>query len=339
MLRRSGAGARRSLLGLVAVAVFSSWGGGQAAPGAAPPWVGKWVGPGTILDLETGKGERFQSKFGAVEAGALSPDGTLLALDAASSPRNHEPHSIEIVDRQKGTRQTIMRIDDGAAVEWSPDGRYLFAWALQLKGAWIIRRSDRTIWSVPGSYARWGESCKSLTLVEPELGREGRGAGVLNLFEYGADQSRRLWRKVGAGIAAFVLSPDARQVAFTGQEADVWVRKVAGGPPRRLSVTPRRGERVKFWSPDSRWIVAFVVESVGDPGHFEAWDAVTGKKHVPSISPSEATDLSLWHQVQWWVPGPPTELDCSAAVQQTVGSGAGTALDADGYPAHGRWAP
>lgn len=327
--------ARSLLRWLAALVVLGGWSGGPPGQAGTPSWVGKWVGPGAILELETGKSESFQSKFGTVEAGALSPDGTLLALTAASSLSAPEPRSIEVIDRGTGKQQTLMRIEGGASLEWSPDGRYLYVSAFELDRSWLIRVNDGTIWSVPGDYARWGESCKSLTLMGSELVAE-RGIGVLKLYEYGAGKTRRLSQKVGGGIAAYALSPDFRQIAYTGQESDVWVRKLTAGPPRRLTATPRKGERVKFWSPDSRWIVAVTAEGVGDPGHFEAWDATTGKMHVLPFRGPDGGPIAHWHQVQWWMPGPPAKVDCSAAVQRSVGSGPGTKVDPEGYPPDGR---
>ncbi len=115
-------------------------------------------------------------------------------------------------------------------------------------------------------------------------------------------------------LAQPALSPDGRHVAFcwngpAGDNFDVYVKKVGGGPARRLTRYPHVDEG-PAWSPDSRWIAftrnyakgrngVFVIPAGGGPERFLA-DGKTGPgawapdgRHIAVIRQDRPQDP--WH--------------------------------------------
>lgn len=153
--------------------------------------------------------------------------------------------------------------------DWSPDGAHLVYAAEVERGAqlWVVPAGGgpaRRIVGPPGfnHSPRWSPDGRHILFVTDREGCEqialvgSAGGWPAPLTEEVCHAGDPRW------------SPDGRQIAYTWQEThdrrsqDIWLRALAGGPPRRLTESTGRRNHSPRWSPDGRYL-AFISDRSG----------------------------------------------------------------------------
>ncbi len=186
-----------------------------------------------------------------------SPDGRYLAYTMydPNRPRATEPRRLFLLDGETGESR-LLREDDftAKAVQWSPDGRYLFAhigvrlerWQ-QETDSWLDLdwASDYVERSSDGQYLLWYDSARNAYSLS-----DAAGENRYQLLEEGTvNTSHRAW------------SPDGRYLAFQSSRAGTASIHIADLPQQtvtelyKLSTSTHAASGFTMsWSPDSRQI-------------------------------------------------------------------------------------
>lgn len=206
---------------------------------------------------------------------AISPDGTSLAYEVASSP-DAEPH-VEVMSLEGlatgGTGKVVYSSKDTVGLEpaWMPDG----------SGLLFVSRTDRSLRGVVQTFGKGPAQTNFvsaagdpyLVAAWPSVAPDGQTMAIslVNVTEYqsGWRESRRfdhalgLSDLIGTGVTVVgsgsspAFSPDGKRIAFSrieGAHAHVFVANADGSDPVR--VTDGSADDVEpAWSPDGKMLV------------------------------------------------------------------------------------
>jgi Tol biopolymer transport system component len=178
-----------------------------------------------------------------------------------------------------------VRLGDGTANEFSPDGRWVLAARAGTGVLLPIGAGREEILPSAGLRvhdATWLPDGKGLCLAAAE---EGKGMR-LHLYDLGSKTARPISEE-GVGLHLGRVSPDGKGVLAKDSSGSYGIYPLDGGPPRRLEgVLP--GERPHSWSAEGDAIFAFERGKI--PSQVFRIEVETGKR-------------DFWHAVAPRTPG------------------------------------
>jgi hypothetical protein len=318
---------RRTSLALLLVVT------GAALPcwAKTPPLTGKWVGSGVIYDLASGHVERFTASDGHPESGQLSPDGRWLAVVAAlqwpADATAERQVEIRAHDSPVGATPTILlRAPGSCFATWSADSRFLTVtnYAYRDGGfrtsVYLFQPGKLRHWKLPLEHGWLAPACDRVLDLESTEG----GKTLIHQRALGGQPIGDALT-VPADVQASRFSPDGKRLAYTNERYDLAVWDLAARREQRLSDT-RASEKASFWSPDGRWVAAWVVKGVDDFGRFVLWDTISKKTRAVRLAGVQGLEMYDGSAVQWWSPADGAAPDCEPAVQAALGPGEKTPL-------------
>jgi WD40 repeat protein len=250
-------------------------------------------------DLPTGKEIRLDTWNAATEkterqsipetkivgAGALSPDGALLAIELGTQPKPafFATEGVGIYDLRAGKMRFLLPEQYGVdSIAWSPDGKTV---ATGTGGA-AVKLWNSATGELRGELpANGGESAWS---ADGKLFAVGSREGEIQIFDTATATEQSHWSTPGA-IRRLAFSPDGHTLAAGvvaqngGEFSDYSVRlfEVTTGKPMREF--PTQGYlRDMHWTPDGSGIAASIWRDPNRAANskLQVWDAATGAERI-----------------------------------------------------------
>jgi Tol biopolymer transport system component len=205
------------------------------------------------IDLETGKvlvpPAPVTTRYnGAPSRITWSPDGKRLLYVSLGSAMGNGNNNLTIRSAETGEERFLSTsLRNVWDIHWAPDSRSLLAWGMTVAGNALFKVDAETGDLTRLAEGRWA----------PKMSRDGKtmvynvpgGARRRNL-ETGEDSA--VENPAVRGIED--LSPDGRDVVFSGDDGPIKIASLDGGEPRELFRGPLW--YVPRWTSDGRYIVA-----------------------------------------------------------------------------------
>ncbi|MFV1859400.1 MAG: Ig-like domain-containing protein [Anaerolineales bacterium] len=259
-----------------------------------------------LMDLETGSDELLYacSSASRCQAGAISPDGTLLAFEqiewetSAAGRRVPGARQVWLMPIGPGGQPTRVQPEEQvtSSPDWSPDG--ILTFYNGSLGAVIFLEPEglQPLNLVPnglGLLGSWSPDGDYLILPEIVFPTEADASGQADFFShlYRVEAATMDIKDLSIGTvedASPVYSPDGEWIAFGRKFLDerwtpgrqVWIMRADGSQPRPITDEPDLSHASLAWNPDSTRI-AYMRLNQADPNEMpEIWMTnLEGKVH------------------------------------------------------------
>lgn len=222
----------------------------------------------------------------------LTPDGRTVLFDE-TGPGGGLVQSVYVRDTDGSP---AVRLGDGGALRFSPDGRWVLASGKTMDAGLVLmpigvgQEIHLPMGDIRVHYAGWFPDGKSLSVVGYEPGRRHR------LYRY--DLERRTaqpFTDEGEGLGFCKVSPDGRFVPATGPSGAHALYPTDGGHPIPLT-SIALNERPISWTADGSGLYVFERDQVPTPVHLV--NVATGRReqHI-TITPRQRSGVTGMNSV------------------------------------------
>jgi len=233
-----------------------------------------------IWDAATGKETFTTARNEEVFSVSWNPDATCLAVSSSLTTT--------VVDAAAG--KELLSLDQGASVDWSPNGNWLATGGYARK----VRIRDRVSGADIVTLGRHNSAvtCVAWSPDGARLASCSRGVGTIKVWEVQSGAELVSFRGHAGAVVAVSWRPDGKQVASAGADGTIKTWEVDRGDPSLITRATPSEIQSMAWSPDSRQLATGEFD-----GLVHIWDTVTF---------GEPITIHVHTQVVWSVVWNPT---------------------------------